>query len=312
MRFTISFQGRKNPQTILFWLLALCVIGLSSSNVRAELSAKQARKLITRMAGFGLTNGSVRIKTISTNATGSAEVSAEIRTVFKFQSEKEGWRVAEIRTGQDRWEEIDLIAQALKSPTVTNDCTAPDAPLRGAAALDPSAKRVRCLLRNLLGLEGRSDAIRIQQVSPLAVPLASQPSAVVVAWVNVEARLVNGGNAGWKVSELRTGNREWVKLEPLVAAINEEKEKKARMELAAIAKALELFREDRGFYVVSDSQAVVIDHLNPRYLAAAIRVDPWHQPYKYLGERNHFTLRSSGRDGKVDTADDIQLAGPSR
>ncbi|MDQ2936312.1 MAG: hypothetical protein M3R67_02265, partial [Acidobacteriota bacterium] len=77
MRFTISFQGRKNPRTIVFCLLALCVIGFSSANVRAELSAKQARKLITRMAGFELTNGSVRIKTISTGATGSAEVSAE-------------------------------------------------------------------------------------------------------------------------------------------------------------------------------------------------------------------------------------------
>jgi type II secretion system (T2SS) protein G len=264
------------------------------------------------MAGFELTNGSVRIKTISTNAAGSAEVSAEIRTVFKFQSDKQGWRVAEIRTGQDRWEEIDLIALALKSPTVTNECTAPDAPFRGAAALDPSAKRARCLLKNLLGLDARSDAIRVQQVSPLAVPLASQPSAVVVAWVNVEARLVNAGNGGWKVSELRTGNRDWVQLEPLVAAVNEEKEKKARTELATVAKALEQFRQDRGFYVVSDSQAVVLDHLNPRYLATVIRVDPWHQPYKYLGERNHFTLRSSGRDGKDDTADDIQLAGPSR
>lgn len=312
MLFMISFQGRKNPRAILLPLLALCVVAFTSSNVRAGLSAKQARKSITRMAGFELTNGSVRIKTISTSAAG-AEVSAEIRAVFKFQNDKQrGWRVAEIRTGQDRWEEIDLIAGAIKTQLVTNECTAPDAPLRGAAALDPSAKRARCLLGNLLGLEAHSDAVRIQQISPLAIPLASQPSAVVVAWLKVEARLVNVDKAGWKVSELRTGSREWVKLEPLVAAVNEEKEKKARMELAAVARALEQFRRDRGFYVVSDKQAVVIDHLSPRYLAQIIRVDPWHQPYKYLGERDHFTLRSAGPDGKDDTFDDIQLAGPSR
>jgi hypothetical protein len=310
--FTISFHGRKIPRAILFGLLALCILTFTSSDVRAELSARQARKLITRMAGLTLTNGSVRVKTVSAGAA-ATEVSAEIRTVFKFESDKQGrWRVAEIRTGQDRWEEIDLIARGLKTQSVANECTAPDAPFRGAAAVDPSAKRARCLVGSLLGLEGPSDVVRIEDISPLAIPLASQPSAVVVAWVKVEVRLVNDDKTGWKVSELRSGNREWVKLEPLVAAVNEEKQKKARAELAAIAKALEQFHRDRGFYVVSDKQAVVIDHLNPRYLTEVIRVDPWHQPYKYQGERDHFTLRSAGPDGKDDTADDIQLAGPSR
>jgi hypothetical protein len=312
MIFTISFHGQEIPRAICFGLLGLCVLTFTSANVRAELSARQARKLITSMAGFTLTNGSVRLKTVSTVGAG-AEVSAEIRTVFRFESDKQGnWRVAEIRTGQDRWEDIDLIARALKTQSVANKCSAPDAPFRGVAAVDPSVKRARCLLGSLLGLEAPSDMVRIQNVSPLAIPLASQPSAVVVAWVKVEARLVKDDRTGWKVSELRSGNREWVRLEPLVAAVNEEKQKKAKTELAAIAKALEQFRHDRGFYVVSDKQAVVIDHLNPRYLTEVILIDPWHHPYKYQGEREHFILRSAGPDGKDDTADDIQLAGPSR
>ncbi len=74
-----------------------------------------------------------------------------------------------------------------------------------------------------------------------------------------------------------------------------------------IARALEKFRKERGFYVVSDSEAVAIDHLSPRYLARVIRVDPWHQPYKYLGERDHFVLRSTGPDAKDNTPDDIEL-----
>ncbi len=308
-----SSREWKSPRAIFFRLLALCILVFPASTVRADLSSKQARKLITRMAGFELTNGSVRVKAISMTSAAAAELSAEIRTVFRFEKdEQRGWRVAEIRTGPDRWEEIDLIANALKTQMVTNECTAPDPPLRGAAALDPSVKRARCLLGRLLAVDVPSDAVRIQEVAPLALPLASRPSAVVVAWVKVEARVVNDNKAGWKVSELHAGNGDWVKLGPLIAAVNDEKEKKTRIELESIAKALEQFRQDRGFYVVSDNQAVVIDHLNPRYLSQIIRVDPWHQPYKYQGERDHFTLRSAGPDGKDNTADDIQVASPSR
>jgi hypothetical protein len=298
----------KIKTVLLFPLLACALIALTSANIRAQLTPKQARKAITLTPGFKLKNGSVRVKTISPTAAGAAEVSAQIRTVFRFEADKQGsWRVAEIRTGQDTWEQIDLIASALKTSVATGECTAPDPLFKGKAILDPSVKRARCLLGSLLGVDVPSDALRIQEVAPFPIPLASQPSATVVAWVKVDARLVN--DRGWRVSQLRTGKRDWVKLDPLVATVNEEKQKQVRAELELIANALEKFRKDRGFYVVSDSQAVAIDHLNPRYLPQIIRFDPWHQPYKYLGERDHFTLRSTGPDGKVDTPDDIVISG---
>jgi hypothetical protein len=113
--------------------------------------------------------------------------------------------------------------------------------------------------------------------------------------------------SGWQVSELRTGNRDWVKLEPLIASLHREKQNRARAELETMAAALEKFRRERGFYVVSDKQATAIDYLSPRYLPRVIRIDPWHQPYLYLGARDHFTLRSSGPDGKPDTPDDLSV-----
>ena len=303
--------GKTRP-ALICTLLACCLTAFTAQNVRADLTPRQARTAITRMVGFELKNGSVRVKTVSALSAAEAEVSAEIRTVFKFAKDQQGrWRVAEIRTGQDRWEEIDLIASALRKLVVTGACTAPDPPVRGSQATDPSVKRVRCLLGSLLGVEIPSDAVRIQEVDPMPIPLSSQPSATVAAWVKVDARLLND-KTGWRVAELRTGNGAWVKLEPIVAAVRAEKQKKARAEMELVARALEKFRKDRGFYVVSDSQAVAIDHLSPRYLAQVIRVDPWHQPYKYQGERDHFTLRSAGPDGKDDTPDDIQLVSPSR
>jgi hypothetical protein len=294
-------------------VLAGCLVFFSATNVSADLSTSQARKLLTRMAGFELTNGSVRVKTVSATSATGAEVAADIRAVFNFVKDQQGrWRVAEIRTGPDRWEQIDFIANALKTPVVTNECTAPDPPFRGSAAVDPTAKRARCLLGSLLAVEVPSDAVRIQQISPLDIPLASQPSALVVAWIRVNARIVNDRKNGWRVAELRTGKSEWVSIEPIVAGVDAEKQKRARIELEALAGALERFRKDRGFYIVSDNQAVVIDHLNPRYLLHVIRIDPWHKPYKYQGEREHFTLRSTGPDGKDGTPDDISLGSRSR
>ncbi|MFN2492424.1 MAG: type II secretion system protein GspG, partial [Pyrinomonadaceae bacterium] len=143
-------------------------------------------------------------------------------------------------------------------------------------------------------------------------PLASQPSALAVAWVKVDARFVNTDGSGWKVSEIRTGTRDWVKLGPLTDALNERKRLKARTELETIAKALEEFRRHRGFYIASDQHTVVIDHLSPRYLPQVIRLDPWNQPYKYEGQRDRFVLSSGGPDRTHGTPDDVRLANSSR
>ncbi len=260
------------------------------------------------MAGFELTNGAVRVKSVTATTAGTAEAAAELRTVVKLQKDKQAnWRVTEIRTRPDVWEDLDFIARALNAPafnTSASPCTAPDPPFKSSSAIQPSVKRARCLLGDLLGVEVPSDAIRIQEVSPLEIPLGDQPSAVVVAWVRVDARLVNGSK-GWQVTELRTGKNKWANLAAVITAVDEMKRVRAVAELALIGKALEAFRKDRGAYVVSDSQAVVIDHLSPRYLPRVIRVDPWSQPYKYAGDRDHFTLRSLGADRKENTADDI-------
>ncbi len=293
-------------------VIVCCLVMVGTTDAQAQLSSKEARKAITRTAGFVLTNDAVRVKSIAPAGGTIAEVTAEVRTVFKFEQDERGrWRVAEIRTAQDRWESIDVIADAAGANLLTDECNAHDPPFKGSAAIDPSVKRARCLVGNLTGIVVPNDAVRIQEVDPFVVPLASRASATVVAWIRITARLVNEGK-GWQVSELRTGNRDWVKLQPLINALNEKKRARARAEMEKMAEALERYRQDRGFYVVSDSQAVLIDHLSPRYLTKIIRVDPWNLPYKYDGQSDHFTIHSAGPDGKDQTADDVQFTGPVR
>ena len=304
-------HARAERPVHLFRIIVFCLLMLSVANVRAELSTKQARKAITRMAGFELTNGAVKVKAVSLTSPTAAEATALVRNVFRFEKDAQArWRVAEIRTAPNRWEDVDLIARVLGVTTTGQECNAPDPPIRGTV-IEPSAKRARCLLGSLLGIETPSDAVRIQEVAPFAIPLASQPSTTVMAWIQIETRLTNQGKSGWQVSEVRTGNRGWVNLESVLAGLNQVKRQTALAELATIAEALERFRSERGSYLVADKHSVAIDHLSPRYLSRVIRVDPWQQPYTYQGLRDRFTLSSSGPDRKDATADDIVVSGPA-
>ncbi len=266
----------------------------------AQLNSSRARAALRRMAGFELTNGAVRVRTIT-----ETNVSAELRMVFRFGQDDSGhWRVAEVRVAPDRWEDVAMISNALGAPLPGDECTAPGFQLGKKAPIEPTPKRVRCLLGSLLGVSVPSDAIRIQEIAPSPVPLASKESATVVAWIGVEARAANDAK-GWRITDIRTGNREWVNLDQLVTALNHQKQDRARADMQRIADALERYRADKGGYIISDSHAVLIDHLSPAYIREVIRLDPWRQPYKYVGQRDRFTLVSPGPDGKDGTADDI-------
>jgi hypothetical protein len=174
----------------------------------------------------------------------------------------------------------------------------------GMAADDLSPNQARKLIANMAGIKLPSDAVRVREVS------VTGSSALVVAQVETAFRFVKDGDGKWRVAEIRTGDNRWEDVEQLVRAVNMEKAERARAELETLATALEAYRRERGFYVVAKgerSEGTLVDHLNPRYLARVIRVDPWHQPYLYEGERDSYTLRSAGADGKENTPDDVVL-----
>lgn len=94
-------------------LLTLFVSTLIVKSAADELSAKEARRLIARVAGAELSSDAVRVKSVSSLGS-SAVVEAQIETAFRFVRVDDGkWRVSEIRTGDNRWEDIDMIARAV-------------------------------------------------------------------------------------------------------------------------------------------------------------------------------------------------------
>ena len=177
---------------------------------------------------------------------------------------------------------------------------------RTRAAGDLTPKEARKLIARMAGIQLPSDAVRVKEIS------TTGNSAVVTAQVETAFRLVKDDKGKWRIAEIRTGDRRWEDLDTLMRALNVEKTARARAELQSIATALESYRRERGSYLESKSAAALIDSLNPRYLARVIRVDPWHKPYEYEGERNSFVLRSDGPDGKPNTPDDVTLTNGSR
>ena len=164
---------------------------------------------------------------------------------------------------------------------------------RATAAGDLTPKEARKVIARMAGIELPSDAVRIKDISAMG------NSAVVVAQVETAFRLAKGDGGKWRVAEIRTGDRKWEDVDTLVRALNNEKAARARSEMETVATALKAFQRERGFYVVSDSMSALMDHLSPTYLTTVIRVDPWHQPYQYEGDRGGFTLAFRRRRRKA-------------
>jgi hypothetical protein len=288
------------------FIVLLAIVGPTS--VRADLSEKQARKAIQTMGGWSLPGSAVRLQ-IRSNSAESAEVSAEIQAVFRLRLYEGHWQLREIRTAPDRWEQLEIIARAVKVELPEGECDAAPLFARSKLATQLTTKRARCLVASLFGVALPSDDVRIKVISPFGLSIGSESAALVTALVRVDFRLARD-KSGWHLTEFKSGTRNWVNIAGLPAAIDEVKRSAASEDLSIIAKALGEYRRDRGYFVVSDKESVLIDHLSPRYLARVIRVDPWYRPYQYDGQQDRYSLRSVGPDGKPNTPDDVVVAGP--
>ena len=83
-----------------------------------ELGSREARERIAEAVGLDNAN-KVQIKSISPGAGGQAIVEARIETAFRFQQDKEGkWQAVEVRTGDRRWESIELVQTAINKEKV--------------------------------------------------------------------------------------------------------------------------------------------------------------------------------------------------
>ena len=145
---------------ILSLLISIAAsIGFVASRTRAagDLTPKEARRLIARMAGIQLPSDAVRIKDIDAMGD-SAVVTAQVETAFRFVKGDRGqWRVAEIRTGDRRWEDLDTLMRALNAEKTA----------RARAELESIATALESYRREHGAyLESKSEATLIDHLNP--------------------------------------------------------------------------------------------------------------------------------------------------
>jgi hypothetical protein len=272
---------------------------LSVDTAQADLSHSQARKLISNISGVSFPKSEIHVVDVSQDDGSSASVRAQLELAFRATQNKEGvWRLSEVRLGPERWEELAVIARAANFQLSEPNCKT------STKANDLSNSEARCLVAGLFGITLPSDEVRIKELSAFGLPFGTRASALIVSLVELNFRF-SKGRGDWSLTGFKTGNHDWSDVNALPQSLDAEKEVIAKAELASIVKGLNSYRRDRGSFVISEKESVVIDHLCPGYLGQVIRLDPWHRPYQYHGERDRFTLRSLGPDGKPDTSDDI-------
>lgn len=109
-------------QNFVIVAVTAIVLGISVISIQTQaagdLSPKEARKLIARMAGINLPSDAVRVKSVSSLGN-SAVVVAQVETAFRFVNENDKWRVAEIRTGDRSWEDVDSLVRALNAEKIS-------------------------------------------------------------------------------------------------------------------------------------------------------------------------------------------------
>ena len=151
-------MSRRNLLIIsLIIFVAIFGVIISATRAAGDLTPKEARRLIARMAGIQLPSDAVRVKEVSAMGN-SATVVAQVETAFRFDKGGDGqWRVAEIRTGDRRWEDVDMLMKALNAEKTA----------RARAELESIATALESFRRDRGSyLESKSEAALIDNLNP--------------------------------------------------------------------------------------------------------------------------------------------------
>jgi hypothetical protein len=313
---------------------------------KPALSGGAARRVIAATPGFKLNTGAVKIREVGPAGATPVSVAAEVTEAFRLAwvedesapqtggvFKQKRWRAVEFRTGDRTWEEFDLLAapvgaarlevarraleelvaefDARQRAAATDKDDGAGEAKSGEDGKDKSKSKDKNREKDKKRDKDKAGSVEPLTRGPLTIKQLSLMGSSAVAEVVVEAsfRLAKDERGKWLVTEVVLGGESIGDFETLWRSVNSQKATRAQADLKTLGGALEAFKRERGFYVVADDSVALLDYLSPRYVKHVIRLDPWHNPYRYAGTATGYTLVSDGPDGKLGTADDVTLRG---
>jgi hypothetical protein len=146
------------------------------------------------------------------------------------------------------------------------------------------------------------DAIEIRRIVS-----QTETSAIVEATVTLAFQFKRPSpNAEWRIEAVRLGDRDWISLDELLAAINEGRRRTTTQAMQQLAEGIEKYRSANGSLPAARDIVTLTDALYPGYIRVLVREDGWGNPiiYEAMGPST-FRLISRGADRRLGTPDDI-------
>jgi hypothetical protein len=172
----------------------------------------------------------------------------------------------------------------------------------GCASARLSQDQARKKIAEMAGSSLVPDSVQIQRIVSQNDTSAIAEGTVALAFQFRRASL----NAEWRIEAVRLGDRDWIRLDELLAAVNEGRRRTSSQALQQVAEALDKYRAANGSLPSATDITSLSDTLYPGYMKVLVREDGWGNPILY--ERTSpstFRLVSAGPDGLLRTPDDI-------
>jgi hypothetical protein len=163
-----------------------------------------------------------------------------------------------------------------------------------------SVRQARELLQNIAGANLKKDQVQIKNISGGI----GGGGSIVEAQIETAFRFAKD-KSGWRIAEVRLGDRQWESFELIEEAVRREKVRRTNIVLKEFADGIKAYRSERGQFVVTDDIAELLDVISPRYLKTPQRFDLWGNQFEYRGSADSYRLISSGPDHKSGTKDDL-------
>ena len=148
------------------------------------------------------------------------------------------------------------------------------------------------------------DSIHIQRIVSQSDKDAIAETSVALAFEFQRTK----SSDPWHIAAVRMGDRDWVGVDEIIAAVNESRRRTTLESFQKLATGIEAYRQRNGVSPNASEIVGLTNILHPNYMTDLVRLDAWGRPIRYEVVGTSFRLLSDGADGVRGTPDDLMLA----